>query len=188
MLKRAFDIVVSAAALLLIWPILLAIGILVRLDSPGPALYRGVRVGRHGKRFRIFKYRTMRTDAELTGGTTTGRDDPRITRIGRILRTYKLDELPQLLNVLKGEMSLVGPRPFVENKYNECAEWHKLRFRCKPGVIGIWQVPADSEMSFNKMIAPDIYYTLSASFWLDVELMLRSLKTLIFGKDVVEAP
>ncbi|HXF83478.1 MAG TPA: sugar transferase [bacterium] len=113
MLKRAFDLAVSAAALLLLAPLLLLLALLIRLDSPGPVFYRGERVGRGGRTFRIFKFRTMVADAERLGGPSTADDDPRITRVGRWLRKRKLDELPQLLNVLRGEMSIVGPRPEV---------------------------------------------------------------------------
>lgn len=113
MVKRGFDLLVSAAALLLLWPLLLAIGLLVRLDSPGPALFRQERVGRFGTPFRILKFRTMRSGAGLAGPLITAAGDGRITRIGYSLRATKLDELPQLINVLKGDMSLVGPRPEV---------------------------------------------------------------------------
>jgi lipopolysaccharide/colanic/teichoic acid biosynthesis glycosyltransferase len=113
MVKRAFDIFAASAALLLIWPLLLLIAIMIKLDSPGPAIYRGERTGRYGKAFFIFKFRSMVVDAESLGGYSTAQNDPRVTRIGRLLRRIKLDELPQLFNVLRGEMSVVGPRPEV---------------------------------------------------------------------------
>jgi lipopolysaccharide/colanic/teichoic acid biosynthesis glycosyltransferase len=113
LLKRLLDLLLSCAVLALAWPALLLIALLVRFSGPGPGFYRGVRTGLHGKPFRIFKFRTMVSDAERLGGPTTGTDDPRVTRLGRFLRRTKLDELPQFLNVLSGEMSLVGPRPEV---------------------------------------------------------------------------
>src|SRR6266571_8962626 len=112
-MKRVFDLFFGALGLVVLTPIFLAIAVLIKLDSRGPVFYRGVRVGQHGRPFRIFKFRTMRPDAELVGSTSTGQNDPRITRAGRWLRPLKLDELPQLLNVVRGEMSIVGPRPEV---------------------------------------------------------------------------
>jgi lipopolysaccharide/colanic/teichoic acid biosynthesis glycosyltransferase len=112
--KRLFDAIVSFVGVLLISPFLLLIAVLIKWASPGPVLYRGVRVGQYGKPFRILKFRTMIVDAELRGGSATAGDDPRLTPVGKFLRRYKLDELPQLLNVLKGEMSFVGPRPEVQ--------------------------------------------------------------------------
>src|SRR5437588_8097893 len=111
MIKRAFDLVASALGILILSPLLLFISAWIKLDSKGPVFYRGTRVGRFGKSFRIFKYRTMVMNADKIGGSSTPDDDPRLTRIGKLLRRYKLDELPQLLNVVTGEMSLVGPRP-----------------------------------------------------------------------------
>jgi lipopolysaccharide/colanic/teichoic acid biosynthesis glycosyltransferase len=113
-MKRAFDLFFAALGIVLLAPIFFVIAVLIKLDSRGPVFYRGVRVGQHGRPFRIFKFRTMRLDAELVGSTSTGQNDPRVTRAGSWLRPFKLDELPQLLNVLKGDMSIVGPRPEVE--------------------------------------------------------------------------
>ena len=132
-LKRAFDVAVASAGLAVLWPVLVGTAVLVRVDSPGPVLYLGVRTGRGGKPFRIFKFRTMRVDAERFG-TTTEIDDPRITRVGRVLRKYKLDELPQLLNVLRGEMSIVGPRPEVEEHTAEYTEEEQQILTVRPGI------------------------------------------------------
>ena len=112
-MKRGFDLLAASAGLLLLWPLLLLIAILVKIDSPGPVLYRGERTGRYGKPFHILKFRSMVVDAERLGGFSTAQNDPRVTRLGRFLRRFKLDELPQLFNVLRGEMSVVGPRPEV---------------------------------------------------------------------------
>src|SRR5262249_34899947 len=117
-MKRLFDLVVAFPTLVLVSPVMGAIAIAIKVDSAGPVFFRGVRVGRYGRRFRIFKFRSMVVNAESIGGSTTRQDDPRVTRVGRLLRRYKLDEIPQLLNVLNGTMSLVGPRPEVE-EYTE---------------------------------------------------------------------
>src|SRR6266849_9707039 len=110
-MKRSFDLILSLLGLIILTPLLAALALRIKLDSPGPVFYRGVRAGRFGKPFRIFKFRTMVVNADKIGGSSTAEDDPRVTRTGRFLRKYKLDELPQLFNVLAGEMSLVGPRP-----------------------------------------------------------------------------
>jgi lipopolysaccharide/colanic/teichoic acid biosynthesis glycosyltransferase len=132
--KRAFDVVSATGGLLVLSPLLLGVALLIKLDSPGPVFYRGVRVGLNGRLFRIFKFRTMRPDAELHGGTATSRRDPRITRIGRWLRLSKFDELPQLLNVISGEMSMVGPRPEVQEHTACYTEEEKIILSVKPGI------------------------------------------------------
>ncbi len=131
--KRLFDLLVAAFGIVLISPVLVAVGLAVKLSSPGPVLYRGERVGQHGRGFRILKFRTMHPYAELVS-TTTAKNDPRITRLGRILRTYKLDELPQLINVVKGEMSLVGPRPEVEEHTSAYDEHEQIILSVPPGI------------------------------------------------------
>jgi lipopolysaccharide/colanic/teichoic acid biosynthesis glycosyltransferase len=133
-MKRIFDLFFAALGLLLLAPFLLVIAVCIKLDSRGPAFYRGVRIGRHGRPFRILKFRTMRPDAERVGSTSTGQNDPRITRVGRWLRPWKLDELPQLLNVLTGEMSIVGPRPEVEEHTSAYTEEEKIILSVLPGI------------------------------------------------------
>ncbi len=133
-MKRVFDLFFGALGLVVLTPIFLAIAVLIKLDSRGPVFYRGVRVGQHGRPFRIFKFRTMRPDAELVGSTSTGQNDPRITRAGRWLRPLKLDELPQLLNVVRGEMSIVGPRPEVEEHTSAYSEEEKVILSVLPGI------------------------------------------------------
>ncbi|MBI4423373.1 MAG: sugar transferase [Elusimicrobia bacterium] len=132
--KRTFDLACAAAGLALLWPLLLAIAVLVVVDSPGPVFHRGMRSGRHGKPFRIYKFRTMAHGAESRGGLSTAKDDPRITRAGRFLRRFKLDELPQLLNVLTGEMSLVGPRPEMPEYTRLYAGEESLILTVRPGI------------------------------------------------------
>ncbi len=133
-MKRAFDLFFAAVGLVLLSPLFLLIAALVKLDSRGPVFYRGVRIGLHGRPFRIFKFRTMRPDAELVGSTSTGHRDPRVTCVGRWLRPAKLDELPQLLNVVRGEMSIVGPRPEVEEHTSAYTEEEKIILSVLPGV------------------------------------------------------
>jgi lipopolysaccharide/colanic/teichoic acid biosynthesis glycosyltransferase len=131
--KRLFDVVLALSGLVVLAPVLVVVAVAIKLDSEGPVFYLGERVGRHGGKFRIFKFRTMCTNAEALG-TTTADKDPRMTRVGRFLRRYKLDELPQLINVLKGEMSLVGPRPEVEEHTREYNEEEKLILTVLPGI------------------------------------------------------
>jgi lipopolysaccharide/colanic/teichoic acid biosynthesis glycosyltransferase len=132
--KRAFDLAVSAVLLVVVSPVLLGAAIAVRLDSRGPVIYRGRRTGRHGRPFDVLKFRSMKPDAELLGGTTTGQNDARVTRVGRVLRRYKLDELPQLINVLRGDMSLVGPRPEVEEYTRLYSQEERAILSVRPGI------------------------------------------------------
>jgi lipopolysaccharide/colanic/teichoic acid biosynthesis glycosyltransferase len=133
-IKRAFDIALSLAGLLVIWPAMLIIAVAIKIDTRGPVFYRGVRSGLKGNPFRIFKFRTMTMDAERAGGYSTAKNDPRITRMGRLLRRHKLDEFPQLFNVLKGEMSFVGPRPEIPAYTEMYSEAEKLILTVKPGI------------------------------------------------------
>jgi len=136
-MKRIVDIVLAILVFALVWPVLAVCAVLVKFSSPGPVFYRGIRTGLHGKPFRIFKFRSMRTDAEQTGGTTTGDNDPRITPIGFVLRKYKLDELPQLFNVMFGDMSFVGPRPEV-SEYTDAYQGDELQILdARPGITDL---------------------------------------------------
>jgi lipopolysaccharide/colanic/teichoic acid biosynthesis glycosyltransferase len=163
--KRLFDAILSFVGVLLVSPFLLLIAVLIKLASPGPVLYRGVRIGQYGKPFRILKFRTMIVDAELRGGSATAGDDPRLTSIGTFLRRYKLDELPQLFNVLKGEMSFVGPRPEVQKYVDRYSESDKAILQLRPGITdwaSIWnsneaavlEGSNDPEKSYEELILP----------------------------------
>ena len=163
--KRGFDVLLSFVGVLLISPFLLLIAILIKLASPGPVLYRGVRVGQYGKLFCILKFRSMIVDAERRGGSATAGDDPRLTPIGKFLRRYKLDELPQLFNVLKGEMSFVGPRPEVQKYVDRYSEADKAILQLRPGITdwaSIWnsneaavlEGSSDPEKSYEELILP----------------------------------
>jgi len=195
MLKRAFDVVLSALGLLVLSPLLLVIAVSIKLGSPGPVLYRGVRTGRYGKPFRIFKFRSMVTTAEQVGGTTTGRNDPRITPIGHYLRKYKLDELPQLINVLGGSMSLVGPRPEVAEYTDQYTDEEQLILSVRPGITDPSSmrfsdlqeiVGDDPDENFRKFVLPEkmalrMAYVRNQSFLGDVRILLATV-WLVLGK------
>ena len=186
MLKRAFDIVVSGFALLLLSPVFLVVAILIKLDDRGPVFFRQERVGRFGEPFTIHKFRTMCVDAEAkidaliqaNGGAALLfklEDDPRITRIGRILRKYSIDELPQFWTVLRGGMSVVGPRPQVEREVAEYSDVHHRRLLIKPGITGLWQVNGRSELSMEESIRLDLRYVENWSLIGDVTIVLKTV-------------
>jgi exopolysaccharide biosynthesis polyprenyl glycosylphosphotransferase len=182
--KRAFDVVVASVALLLLAPLLTTIAVAVRLSSPGPVLFRQPRVGRQGKRFEMLKFRTMYDGADAfkaellalndADGLFKIADDPRVTRVGRLLRNTSMDELPQLLNVLRGQMSLVGPRPLVEEEDRKIAGSLRRR-EATPGMTGVWQMLGPTRVSLNEMVKLDYLYRANWSLWLDVKILLRTL-------------
>lgn len=189
LVKRGLDIAVSAMLLTLAAPLLALIAIVIKLDSAGPVLYRQVRVGRDGKRFRLNKFRTMVPDAdarveELMKDSSDPdwlilEQDPRVTRVGRVLRRFSLDELPQLWNVLKGEMSLVGPRPLPERDDLAVTGWARHRLDLMPGVTGYWQVHGRNNIPFCEMVELDYAYVASWSMWRDIELLLRTIPVVL---------
>ena len=190
MLKRAFDLVVSAVALLLLFPVLLLIGLSVALSSPGGAFFRQVRVGRAGKEFRLFKFRTMRPGSEAQGQITVGGRDPRITGIGYFLRKSKMDELPQLINVLLGDMSIVGPRPEVSRYVALYSPEQRNVLNVRPGITSAASIAymdeneilgrsADPQHAYIEEVMPaklalDLDYVKNRSFFLDMSIILRT--------------
>jgi exopolysaccharide biosynthesis polyprenyl glycosylphosphotransferase len=185
-LKRAIDLTVSLIGLVLLWPVFLLIAIAIKIDSPGPVFFKQVRVGEDHERFEIVKFRTMRKGAEeelaellpineADGPIFKIRDDPRVTSMGRFLRETSLDELPQLINVLRGEMSLVGPRPPIPEEVEQYKPWHTKRLSVPPGITGLWQVSGRSELTFDEMVLLDLYYIEHWSPWLDLTLLLRTV-------------
>ena len=194
MAKRLFDLAFSALGLLVFSPVLLALALLIKLDSRGPVFYRGVRIGRYGKAFRIFKFRTMVMEAERLGGSSTANDDPRITRVGKFLRNYKLDELPQLINVLKGEMSLVGPRPQVEWAVALYTPQERQVLAVRPGITDyasllfhnegeILKGSQEPDKDYMEKIHPEkmrlsLEYVCTYSFWRDIRIILQTIVTL----------
>ncbi|QIN81731.1 exopolysaccharide biosynthesis polyprenyl glycosylphosphotransferase [Rubrobacter tropicus] len=185
-LKRALDVVISLAGILLLWPLFFLVALAVRLDSPGPALFRQKRVGADGKTFVCLMLRTMRADAEVLqeeleamnearGPIFKIKRDPRVTRVGGFLRRWSLDELPQLVNVLKGEMSLVGPRPLPVRDFLRMEEAHKRRLGAVPGMTGYWQISGRSDLSFEDMVRLDLYYIENWSLSFDLKIILKTL-------------
>jgi len=193
-LKRAFDVIVSATLLLLVAPALASIALLIKLESNGPVLFVQERMGRGGKSFRIFKFRSMRVGADKELDHVSEKDeegritnhkrpnDPRVTRIGRIIRKTSLDELPQLFNVLRGDMSLVGPRPELMRLVNEYEPWQHLRFAVPQGITGWWQVNGRSETPCHMATDLDVEYLQQHSFLLDLQILLMTVPALLKGK------
>jgi exopolysaccharide biosynthesis polyprenyl glycosylphosphotransferase len=190
LLKRSFDLLVGAALVVIGLPLWLIIAAAVKLDSRGPALYRSRRVGLGEDGFDMFKFRTMRSDAaalqaelesvnEAEGALFKIRDDPRVTRVGRVLRRYSLDEIPNLLNVLRGEMSLVGPRPLPLRDYELLEDWHRKRYLVLPGMTGLWQISGRADLGFDELVRLDFYYLDHWSIWLDIQVMLRTIPAVI---------
>ena len=192
LLKRAIDITGTTLLVVLGWPIFLLIAIAIKLDSPGPVLYRAQRTGRKGRSFACFKFRTMCDDAEKmkeqlehknerSGILFKISNDPRITRVGRLLRKYSLDELPQLLNVVRGDMSLVGPRPPLASEVEQYDIAHLRRLDVLPGMTGLWQVEARQDPSFDSYISLDTAYVENWSLWLDLKILVRTVAVVVSG-------
>jgi len=191
--KRVVDVVVSAAALVASLPLWPVIALAIRLSSPGPVFYRQQRCGLHGRRFTLLKFRTMAADAEarreevahlnvVDGPAFKAPDDPRITPVGRVLRRFSLDELPQLLHVLKGEMSLVGPRPPIPEEVERYQPWQRRRLAMKPGITGLWQVSGRSELDWATWMELDLAYIDSWSLWLDLTILLKTVPAVLSGR------
>ena len=192
--KRALDIVVSALGMILLAPVFLAIAIAVKLSSPGPVFFSQVRVGRYGRHFNFYKFRSMRQDAEALkdglkkqneskdGVIFKMKDDPRITKVGRFLRRTSLDELPQLWNVFIGDMSLVGPRPPVPSEVQEYTLEDRKRLDVIPGITCLWQIKGRSEIPFHEQVRLDKEYILAPGIWKDVVILLKTIPAIIGGK------
>ncbi|MCK6561215.1 sugar transferase [candidate division KSB1 bacterium] len=202
LLKRALDVTLAAAGLILLAPVLAVIAVAIKLDSPGPVFFRQIRMGKHGRPFHFYKFRSMvagsddddarkrsmlrfmRGEAHAAGrnGTTKIVNEARITRVGRFIRKTSLDELPQLFNVIKGDMSLVGPRPCLPYEWENYEDWHKKRLSVTPGCTGVWQVSGRSLVGFDDMVILDLYYIQNASFLLDLPLILKTIPVMLLGK------
>ena len=189
-MKRTFDVLVALLLLALLSPLLLAIALAVALTSRGPVLFHSVRPGMGGAPFDCLKFRTMRADAEqaqdeleglneMDGALFKIREDPRLTSVGRVLRRFSLDELPQLVNVLRGEMSLVGPRPLPERDYEMLADWHRKRYLVLPGITGLWQVSGRSELDFDELVNLDFIYLERWSLALDLTILLKTVPAVL---------
>ncbi len=191
--KRIFDLVVGLVALLLTWPIMLFTAVAIKLDSPGPLIFHQTRVGKWGEHFTCFKFRSMYIDAEerkkelmalneADGPVFKMKHDPRVTRVGRIIRKLSIDELPQIFNVLKGDMSLVGPRPPVPKEVAEYTFDEHRRLDAVPGITGLQQVSGRSDLDFERWVAFDVEYIEKQSFWYDVKILLQTIPAVLLGK------
>ena len=191
-LKRALDVVGATVAMVVMSPVLALLAVAIKLDSEGPVLFRQERVGLHGRSFNVVKFRSMCNDAEeqlpelqeqneINGHAFKLADDPRVTRMGRFLRRSSLDELPQLANVLRGQMSLVGPRPPLPTEVAHYDTWHRRRLSMKPGMTGLWQVGARHSPEFDHWVAQDLEYIDSWSLWLDFKIMARTVPAVLGG-------
>jgi exopolysaccharide biosynthesis polyprenyl glycosylphosphotransferase len=193
-LKRTLDIVASTLFLIALSPVFLLIAILVKLEDRGPVFFAQKRVGQYGREFRMYKVRSMCLNAEQRlkelmdqnqhkdGVTFKIKNDPRITRVGRWLRKFSLDELPQFYNVLIGDMSLVGPRPPVPSEVSKYSLAHRRRLAIKPGITCIWQISGRSEIDFSGQVQLDVNYIETLSFWTDVKILARTVPAVISGK------
>jgi exopolysaccharide biosynthesis polyprenyl glycosylphosphotransferase len=189
-MKRAVDVVVSTLALVVLSPLIVLLALWIRARDGGPVLFRQTRIGEHGRPFNVVKFRTMIPDAEerlaeleslneIQGHAFKVTDDPRVTRTGGFLRALSLDELPQLWNVLRGEMSLVGPRPPLPTEVDSYDVWHRRRLSMKPGITGLWQVAARREPEFDRWVRMDLEYIDRWSLWLDLKIMARTIPAVI---------
>jgi exopolysaccharide biosynthesis polyprenyl glycosylphosphotransferase len=192
LVKRAIDVGSSALALFLFAPLMALVALMIKMDSPGPVLFRQERVGKNGQRFTLYKFRSMGVGAEeqqdelqdlneADGPLFKIKDDPRATRLGKWLRRLSLDELPQFYNVLRGEMSLIGPRPPLPTEVAQYKEWHKRRLEVSPGLTGLWQVSGRSELTFDEMAMLDIYYIENWSLGLDTKILWQTIPKVLFG-------
>lgn len=191
--KRVIDVLVAAVALILLAPLMALIALAIKMENDGPIIFSQERVGRYGRRFQIYKFRSMVQDAEdrkaeleafneADGPLFKMKDDPRRTRVGRFIRKLSLDELPQLYNVLRGDMSLVGPRPNIPTEVAQYQEWHKRRLEVVPGITGLWAVSGRSELTFDEMTLLDIYYIENWSLALDLKIALQTLPHVLMAR------
>lgn len=185
--KRFLDVTASFLGLVLLSPLLLAVSILIKIDSRGPVIFRQKRIGRNGKVFEIYKFRSMCVGAEKTGsGVYSGKGDARVTRMGKILRATSIDELPQLLNILKGEMSFVGPRPpltYHPWKYEEYTDFQKRMFEVRPGITGWAQVNGRKDVEWHKRIELNVWYVDHMSLLLDIKIMFMTAFKVLTNAD-----
>ncbi|WP_422659323.1 sugar transferase [Paenibacillus sp. EC2-1] len=195
MVKRILDFICALIGLILLTPVFLVLAILIKLEDPkGSVFFYQTRIGKDEKPFRMYKFRSMVSNAEelldnllaqneISGAMFKMKEDPRITKIGRIIRKTSMDELPQLWNVIRGEMSLVGPRPALPREVDQYSSYDKLRLRVIPGCTGLWQVSGRSELSFNEMVELDLRYIEKRGFIFDLRIILQTVKVMFFSKD-----
>jgi len=174
-MKRLLDLIASCAGLVMLSPLFFVVAAAIKLDNPGPVFFRQARAGKDGRTFRVYKFRTMVVDAEQKGaGVFIEKDDPRITRVGKFLRSLSIDELPQLINIMKGEMSLVGPRPTLPYQVDNYNERQRRRLLVLPGITGWAQVNGRNELTWTERVELDIWYVDNRNFWLDLKILLKT--------------
>ncbi|TCN00631.1 exopolysaccharide biosynthesis polyprenyl glycosylphosphotransferase [Paenibacillus sp. BK033] len=195
MVKRGFDLIAASLGLILLSPLFLLVALLIKLESPkGSVFFYQTRVGRNEQTFRMFKFRSMVANAEemletllsqneIEGAMFKMKEDPRITKVGKFIRKTSIDELPQLWNVIRGDMSLVGPRPALPREVNEYTSYDKLRLKVLPGCTGLWQVSGRNELSFKEMVELDLKYIEERGFLLDLKLMLLTVRVMFGSKN-----
>lgn len=193
LLKRSIDLIVGAITLVVVSPLLALVSILIKLDSPGPVILRQTRIGKGSRPFTVLKFRSMREDAEAMkdqlasqnesqGPLFKMRNDPRMTRVGRVIRKLSIDELPQLINVMRGEMSLVGPRPPLPSEVDQYASWQRKRFEVLPGITGLAQISGRSDLTFDETLRFDFFYIENWSPLMDLKIILKTLPGVILGR------
>ena len=197
--KRVSDVLLALAGIIVLSPLLIVVAAAVKIDSRGPVLFKHIRIGKDGKPFMFYKFRSMYVGADadkkreeqlrrfiqegagVESGTTKIVDDSKITRVGRLIRRSSIDEMPQLFNVIKGDMSLIGPRPCLPYEWEKYSEWHKRRLSVTPGCTGVWQVFGRSEVSFRDMVVLDLFYAHNVSFRLDMLVLIKTIPVMLFG-------
>ena len=205
LLKRAPDLLLASLVLIVFSSLLFLIMLAIKIGSSGPVFYKQIRLGKGGKPFRFYKFRSMYVNADdaehrsyvrnlIKAGSPydvdeNGKplfkicDDGRVTRVGKLIRKYNLDEFPQLFNILRGEMSLVGPRPPLPCEYKDYRNWHRKRLDGIPGITGLWQVSGKNRIPFEEMVKLDIHYLKNWSLWLDIKIILRTMPVMLKGED-----
>ena len=186
LVKQMFDVCISLAAIILLSPVFVVIVIAIKLSSSGPAVFKQERAGKNGKPFIFYKFRTMKLDTEPFGPSPKSGDDPRLTRIGKLLREYSLDELPQLFNILKGDMSIVGPRPLYISQMAEWNQRQRKRLLVKPGLTGLAQISGRGELTREEKLELDVKYVETAGFRNDFKIMLATITQVFARKNIYE--
>src|SRR4030042_1450395 len=185
-MKRLFDILLTLLAIMLLSPVFILIMVAIKLSSRGPVIFRQERAGKNGKPFTFYKFRTMRADVDPFGPSPKAADDLRLTKVGKILREYSLDELPQLFNVLKGDMSIIGPRPLYVSQMAEWNERQKKRLLVKPGLTGLAQISGRAELTREEKLELDVKYVETAGFWRDLKIYFATIGQLFRRKNIYE--
>ncbi len=184
--KRIFDICAAVAACIILSPVFLLVFVAIRLSSPGLTVFRQQRAGKNGKPFIFYKFRTMKVNVEPFGPSPKSDEDPRLTKVGKFLREYSLDELPQLFNVLKGDMSIVGPRPLYLSQMAKWNERQKKRLQVKPGLTGLAQISGRGELTHEAKLELDVQYVEKANIWLDIKIIFATLIQIVSRKNIYE--